>query len=127
MNTLSIKNFGTIEFWFAMIKVVTIVAFLILGTALVMGFGFPRIGTGNFTAHGGFFPNGWTGVGLGVTMAIFSFLGLEIVGVTAGEAVDAKTAVPRARRGTYRMARADGAWTRSPASCAPGSASSARP
>src|SRR5499427_1851586 len=43
VNTLSIKNFGRIEFWFAMIKVVTIVAFLILGTALVLGLGFPRI------------------------------------------------------------------------------------
>src|SRR2546430_10452583 len=96
MNTLSIKNFGTIEFWFAMIKVVTIVVFLILGTALVLGFGFPRIGTGNFTGHGGFFPNGWVGVGLGVTMAIFSFLGLEIVGATAGGAARPKTAGARA-------------------------------
>lgn len=100
VNTLSIRNFGTIEFWFAMIKVVTVVVFLILGTALVLGFGFPRIGTGNFTGHGGFFPNGWRGMGLGVIMAIFSFLGLEIVGVTAGEAADPKTAVPRALRRT---------------------------
>jgi AAT family amino acid transporter len=96
LNTLSIKNFGTIEFGFAMIKVATIAVFLILGIALVLGFGFPRIGTGNFTSHGGFFPNGWKGVGLGVTMAIFSFLGLEIVGVTAAEAADPKAAVPRA-------------------------------
>jgi L-asparagine transporter-like permease len=96
VNTLSVRNFGKIEFWFAMIKVVTIAVFLILGTALVLGFGFPRIGTGNFTAHGGFLPNGWKGVGLGVITAIFSFLGLEIVGVTAGEAADPKTAVPRA-------------------------------
>ncbi len=100
VNTLSIRNFGTIEFWFAMIKVVTIALFLVLGTALVLGFGFPRIGTGNFTEHGGFFPNGWKGVGLGVTMAIFSFLGLEIVGVTAGEAADPKRAVPQALRRT---------------------------
>jgi len=100
LNTLSIKNFGTIEFWFAMIKVVTIAVFLVVGTALVLGFGFPRIGTGNFTSHGGFFPNGWKGVGLGVTMAIFSFLGLEIVGVTAAEAADPKAAVPRAFRRT---------------------------
>jgi len=100
VNTMSIQDFGMIEFWFAMIKVVTIAAFLILGTALVLGFGFPKVGTGNFTAHGGFFPNGWAGVGLGVTMAIFSFLGLEIVGVTAGEAADPKTAVPRALRRT---------------------------
>ncbi len=44
MNTLSIENFGTIEYWFAMIKVVTIAVFLVLGAALLLGFGFPRIG-----------------------------------------------------------------------------------
>jgi L-asparagine transporter-like permease len=65
---------------------------------LLFGVGFPRIGLINFTAHGGFSPHGWRGIGLGVVMAIFSFLGLEIVGVTAGEAADPKTAVPRALR-----------------------------
>jgi amino acid transporter, AAT family len=100
LNTVSIGNFGKIEFWFAMIKVVTIVVFLVLGIALVLGLGFPRIGTGNFVKHGGFLPNRWEGVGLGVITAIFSFLGLEIVGVTAGEATDPKTAVPRAFRRT---------------------------
>jgi amino acid transporter, AAT family len=100
VNTLSIESFGTFEYWFAMIKVVTIVVFLILGAALLLGFGFPRIGAANYTAHGGFFPNGWSGVALGVTMAIFSYLGLEIVGTTAGEAADPKVAVPRALRRT---------------------------
>jgi L-asparagine transporter-like permease len=100
VNTLSIENFGTLEYWFAMIKVVTIAVFLVLGAALLYGFGFPRIGAGNYTAYGGFFPGGWSGVALGVTMAIFSYLGLEIVGTTAGEAADPKTAVPRALRRT---------------------------
>jgi AAT family amino acid transporter len=100
INTISIESFGTFEYWFAMIKVVTIVGFLILGAALLFGVGFPRIGTVNYTAHGGVLPHGWSGVALGVTMAIFSFLGLEIVGATAGEAADAKTAVPRALRRT---------------------------
>jgi amino acid transporter, AAT family len=100
VNTLSIENFGSIEYWFAMIKVLTIVVFLVLGAALLLGFGFPRIGTANYTAHGGFFPGGWSGVALGVTMAIFSFLGLEIVGTTAGEAADPQIAVPRALRRT---------------------------
>src|SRR5438105_8172121 len=100
INTLSIEDFGSIEFWFAMIKVVIIVAFLILGAMLLFGLGFPRIGLANFTAHGGFSPHGWRGIGLGVVMAVFSFLGLEIVGVTAGEAADPKTAVPRALRRT---------------------------
>jgi L-asparagine transporter-like permease len=96
VNTISVKDFGTIEYWFAMIKVVTIIVFLILGSALLLGIGFPRLGMANYTAHGGFFPNGWTGVLLGVTMAVFSFLGLEIVGSTAGEAANPQTAVPRA-------------------------------
>jgi L-asparagine transporter-like permease len=100
VNTISIENFGTLEYWFAMIKVMTIAVFLVLGTALLLGFGFPRIGTANYTAHGGFFAGGWAGVGLGVTMAIFSYLGLEILGTTAGEAADPKTAVPRALRRT---------------------------
>jgi amino acid transporter, AAT family len=100
INTLSIEDFGAIEYWFAMIKVVTILAFLVLGAMLLFGIGFPRIGAANFTTHGGFIPNGWKGVGLGVVMAIFSYLGLEIVGTTAGEASDPKGAVPRALRRT---------------------------
>jgi AAT family amino acid transporter len=103
VNTISIKSFGTFEYWFAMIKVVTIVAFLILGAALLFGVGFSPMGASNYTAHGGFFPHGWSGVGLGVTMAIFSYLGLEIVGATAGEAADPKIAVPRALRRTLAV------------------------
>ncbi|HXR32874.1 MAG TPA: amino acid permease [Verrucomicrobiae bacterium] len=100
INTVSIESFGTFEFWFAMIKVVTVVVFLVLGAALLFGIGFPRIGAANFTAHGGFLPHGWSGMALGVTMAVFSFMGLEIVGTTAGEAADPKVAVPRALRET---------------------------
>jgi amino acid transporter, AAT family len=100
MNTLSIESFGTLEYWLAMIKVVTIAGFLVLGAALLFGFGFPRISASNYTAHGGFAPHGGSGILLGVTMAIFSYLGLEIVGTTAGEAADPKTAVPRALRRT---------------------------
>jgi amino acid transporter, AAT family len=100
LNTLSIDSFGAIEFWFAMIKVVTIVLFLVLGVALLLGFGFPRIGFANYTAYGGFFPGGWSGVGLGVTMAIFSYLGLEIMAAAAGEAAQPQIAVPRALRRT---------------------------
>jgi amino acid transporter, AAT family len=84
VNASSVSNFGSFEYWFAMLKVVTIVLFLILGTVLLLGVGFPRIGGTNYTAHGGFLPNGWTGVGLGVAMAVFSYLGLEIVAVTSG-------------------------------------------
>src|SRR4029077_8218403 len=100
VNARSVASFGEFEYWFAMIKVLTISVFLILGAALLLGFGFPRIGTANYTAHGGFFPNGWQGVGLGVAMAIFSFLGVEIVALTSGEAKDPTTALPKALRWT---------------------------
>ncbi len=100
VNTTNIGSLGTFEYWLSMVKVVTIVAFLILGTALLFGWGFPKVGLGNFTAHGGFLPNGWSGVGLGVILGLFSFFGIEVVGSTAGEAADPKVAVPKALRNT---------------------------
>src|SRR5215467_7681857 len=100
VNTTNIENLGTFEYWLSMIKVVTIFAFLLLGSALLFGVGFPRVGLANFTAHGGFLPNGWKGVGLGVVMGLFSFFGIEVVGSTAGEAANPKEAVPKALRST---------------------------
>ncbi|PYU73800.1 MAG: amino acid permease [Acidobacteria bacterium] len=100
VNTMSIGNLGTFEYILSMFKVLTIVVFLILGTALLTGVGFPRLGLRNYTAHGGFLPNGWKGVGLGVILGLFSFFGIEVVGSTAGEAADPKAAVPKALRRT---------------------------
>jgi amino acid transporter, AAT family len=104
VNARSVASFGEFEYWFAMIKVLTITLFLILGASLLFGIGFQRIGIANYTGHGGFLPNGWQGVGLGVAMAMFSFLGVEIVAVTSGEAKDPTTALPKALRWTlWRM------------------------
>jgi L-asparagine transporter-like permease len=100
VNSTTIGSLGTFEYWLSMIKVVTIVAFLILGTAMLSGVGFPKVGFANYTAHGGFLPNGWKGVGLGVILGLFSFFGIEVVGSTAGEAADPKMAVPKALRRT---------------------------
>jgi AAT family amino acid transporter len=100
LNTVSVGNFGKFENWFSITKVVTIAVFLLLGSALLLGIGLPRIGLANYTAHGGFFPHGWTGVGLGVVMGLFSFFGIEVVGSAAGEAANPKVAVPRALRRT---------------------------
>ncbi|MGH6628971.1 MAG: amino acid permease, partial [Burkholderiales bacterium] len=100
VNARSVANFGFFEYWFAMIKVVTIVVFLIFGAALLFGIGFPRIGAANYVSLGGFLPHGWAGVGLGVTMAIFSYMGLEVVAVTSGEAAHPEIAVPSAMRRT---------------------------
>jgi amino acid transporter, AAT family len=100
VNARSVSNFGAFEYWFAMLKVVTISIFLLLGAALIFGIGFPRVGTTNYVANGGFLPNGWVGVGLGVAMAVFSYLGVEIVAVTSGEAQDPSKTLPRALRWT---------------------------
>jgi hypothetical protein len=98
VNTVSIGNLGIFEYVLSMIKVVTIVAFLIFGTALLTGVGFPKLGLANYTAHGGFLPHGWKGVAMGIVMGLFSFFGIEVVGSTAGEAADPKVATFLCRR-----------------------------
>lgn len=100
VNTINVRNLGTFEYLLSLIKVVTILAFLLLGSALLFGVGFQKIGLANYTAHGGFSPNGWKGVGLGVVMGLFSFFGIEVVGSTAGEAANPQEAVPKALRNT---------------------------
>jgi len=99
INARSVGSFGSFEYWFAMIKVVAIVLFIVIGLALLVGFGpLPAIGFSNFTAHGGFLPTGWRGVWMAMAFVIFSYIGTEVIAVTAGEATDPKTAVPRAMR-----------------------------
>lgn len=98
VNSRSVENFGSFEYWFAMIKVIAIVAFIIFGLANVLGIGAPAIGFKNYTAHDGFLPHGFKGVWMAVLMAIFSFVGVEIIAVTAGEAQDPHKAVPRAMK-----------------------------
>jgi L-asparagine transporter-like permease len=98
VNSRSVDNFGSFEYWFAMIKVIAIIGFIIFGIATVFGIGTPAVGFENFTKHNGFLPNGLSGVWMGVLMAIFSFVGVEVIAVTAGEAKDPQTAVPRAMR-----------------------------
>jgi amino acid transporter, AAT family len=99
VNARSVTSFGRFEYWFAMIKVVAIVLFIGFGLSLLAGLGrAPAIGLANFTAHGGFLPAGWRGVWMAMAFVIFSYIGTEVVAVTAGEAKDPQTAVPRAMR-----------------------------
>lgn len=98
VNACSVANFGAFEYWFAMIKVGAIVLFIIAGFTLIFGVGAPAVGTANLLRHGGFFPQGFGGVWFAVMMAIFSFVGVEVVAVTAGEAKHPEIAVPRAMR-----------------------------
>src|SRR5580704_7151236 len=79
VNARSVGSFGSFEYWFAMIKVVAIVLFIVLGVALVFGAGpRPAIGFSNFTSHGGFFPKGFTGVWMAMVFVILSYIGTEV-------------------------------------------------
>jgi AAT family amino acid transporter len=99
VNGRSVSSFGGFEYWFAMIKVVAIVLFIILGIGLLTGIGYhPAIGLSNLTAHGGFLPMGRGAIWMAMVFVIFSFMGTEVVAVTAGEARDPSRAVPRALR-----------------------------
>jgi len=99
VNGRTVGSFGSFEYWFAMIKVVGIVMFIAVGLALLLGITpRPAIGFGNLTAHGGFLARGCSGVWMALVFVIFSYMGSEVVAVTAGEAKDPETAVPRAMR-----------------------------
>jgi L-asparagine transporter-like permease len=99
VNARSVGAFGEFEYWFSMIKVSAIVVFIVLGAGILFGIHQQRpIGLENFRANGGFLPKGWMGVWLALAFVIFSFIGTEIVAVTAGEAKDPERAVPRAMR-----------------------------
>jgi L-asparagine transporter-like permease len=99
VNALNVKRFGEIESLFAVVKVIAILAFILLGAGLILGFGGrPAIGFSNLTAAGGFLPHGFRGVFLALTLAITGFIGIETVAVAAGEAKRPEYSVPRALR-----------------------------
>lgn len=97
LNTRAVGNFGTVEYWFALIKVAAIVLFIILGTARILGLNAPPVGFHNLTGlPGGFMPHGFGGVWMGVIMGVFSFFGIEVIAVTSGEMQNPRTAIPAA-------------------------------
>ncbi|MCE5038617.1 amino acid permease [Staphylococcus auricularis] len=90
-NLTSVKAFGEFEFWFAMIKVVTIILMIIAGFGLIffgLGNGGEAIGLSNLWEHGGFLPNGWIGFFFALSIVIGSYQGVELIGITAGETKD---------------------------------------
>ncbi len=99
MNTLAVGRLGTIEYWLVMIKVLALALFVGFAVLVVFGLtGEPAIGLRNITGQGGFAPFGLSGVWLGCCFAIYSFIGVEIVGVTSGEASDPARTIPSAMR-----------------------------
>ena len=105
LNSMQVNRLGEFEYWFAMIKVAAIVAFIIVGLALIFGIGGRHaIGLANLTQHGGFLPAGWKGVWLSLTITVTSYMGVEIIAVTAGEAQHPEVTIPRAMRNiVYRL------------------------
>jgi len=99
INSVQVGVFGELEYWFASIKVAAILAFIAAGLAVVAGVGRPAVGMRHLVDEpGGFLPNGWRGVWLALTLVITSYMGIEGIAVTAGEAQDPETSIPRAMR-----------------------------
>jgi len=99
INLINVKAFGEFEFWFALIKVVAIIAMILLGLSIIFsGFGNNGQPTGfsNLWAYGGYLPNGLWGLLLSLVIVMFSFGGVELIGITAGEADNPKESIPKA-------------------------------
>ncbi|MGG2092131.1 amino acid permease [Bacillus sp. S13(2024)] len=90
-NLISVKSFGEFEFWFAIIKIVTIILMIIAGVGLIF-FGFGNggnaIGLSNLWKNGGFFTGGWSGFFFALSLVVGAYQGVELIGITAGEAKD---------------------------------------
>ncbi len=98
-NLVSVKSFGEFEFWFAFIKVVTIILMIIAGFGLIffgLGNGGNAIGISNLWSHGGFFTGGFKGFFFALSLVIGAYQGVELIGITAGEAKDPKKTLTKA-------------------------------
>jgi AAT family amino acid transporter len=96
---ISVKSFGEYEFWFAMIKIVTIILMIIAGFGLIFfgfGNGGDAIGLSNLWAHGGFFTGGWSGFFFALSLVIAAYQGVELIGITAGEAKNPQKTLTKA-------------------------------
>ena len=99
VNSRSVANFGSVEYWFAFIKVTAIVLFIILGLANVFGLGLPAVGLHNvYQLPGGFLPHGLHGMWMAVILGFLSFNGIEVIAVTSGEVPHPEIAIPAALR-----------------------------
>ncbi|MGO2258054.1 MAG: D-serine/D-alanine/glycine transporter [Hafnia alvei] len=100
LNLATVKMFGEMEFWFAMIKIVAIVALILIGLGMMlMHFESPTGSVASFSNlwnDGGWFPKGLSGFFAGFQIAVFAFVGIELVGTTAAETKDPEKSLPRA-------------------------------
>jgi L-asparagine transporter-like permease len=99
LNLMAVKVYGEMEFWFTMIKVVTVVLMILGGAGMIWlgwGNGGHALGLSNLWSHGGWFPKGVMGTVLALPVVVFSFGGIETVGMAAGEASQPERTIPRA-------------------------------
>lgn len=99
LNMVAVSLFGELEFWFALIKVVAIIAFIIIGAYMIITHYKTSAGTvsiSNLWSHGGFFPKGGIGFILSFQMVTFAFAGIELVGLVAGETKNPEKVLPEA-------------------------------
>lgn len=97
INLTNVKVYGEMEFWFSIIKVAAIISMIVFGGYLLFsGNGGPDASVANLWQDGGFFPNGISGLVMAMAVIMFSFGGLELVGITAAEADDPQTSIPKA-------------------------------
>lgn len=99
VNFLNVKAYGELEFWFALIKIITIIFMIVSGLGMIaLGIGNGGIATGisNLWENGGILPNGITGVLMSLQMVMFAFLGIEMIGITAGEVKNPEKTLSRA-------------------------------
>lgn len=95
-NLASAKAYGSLEFWFAMIKVVTIILMIILGLLVIffgVGNGGHPTGFSNLWAHGGFFSGGVKGFFFSMSIIVGSYEGIELLGISAGEVANPQAAI----------------------------------
>ncbi len=97
INLTNVKVFGELEFWFAIIKVIAVVAMIAFGGWLLFsGTGGPQASISNLWSQGGFMPHGISGLVMMMAIIMFSFGGLEMIGLTAAEAENPEKSIPTA-------------------------------
>ena len=99
LNLMAVKVYGEMEFWFALIKVLTVVLMILGGLGIIWfgwGNGGKPVGISNLWTHGGWFPNGFTGMVLALPVLVFSFGGIETIGMAAAEAAHPERTIPKA-------------------------------
>ena len=99
LNLMAVKVYGEMEFWFALIKVLTVVLMILGGFGIIWfgwGNGGQPVGISNLWTHGGWFPNGFTGMVLALPVLVFSFGGIETIGMAAAEAAHPERTIPKA-------------------------------